>query len=174
MEKTAPPVQTTSQFIFINIVVSEATTVPLPSTNNTKQFLTIRLLPLHQFLRKSFENLRRYIQSSTSLPSHLPNIHRSNITISNAIAVPLPYTNNSKQFLTIMLLPPLQFLRKLLENSRRYIQSSPILPSHLPKHTLIKHHHFECDCGATAIHRQRHTIPHHQSIASTSILAEIA
>jgi hypothetical protein len=146
----------------------------LPSTDNAKQLLTIRLLPLHQSLRKSLENLRRYIQSSTILPSHLPNTHQSNITISNGIAVPLPSTDNSKQFLTIMLLPSLQLLWKLLENSRRYIQSSPILPSHLPKHTLIKHHHFKCDCGATAIHRQCHTIPHHQAIASTSILAEIA
>jgi len=86
----------------------------------------------------------------------------------------LPSTNNAKQFLTIRLLPPHQFLRKLLENLRRHIQSSASLPSHLLKYTSIKHCHFECDCSATAIHRQCQTIPHHQAIASTSILVEIA
>ena len=88
--------------------------------------------------------------------------------------MPLPSTDNAKFFLIIRLLPPHQFLRKLLENSRRHIQSSTSPPSHLLKYTSIKHCHFGSDCGATAIHRQCHTIPYHQAIASTSILAQIA
>ena len=59
-------------------------------------------------------------------------------------------------------------------NRSRNIQSSMSLPSHLPKHTSIKHRHFECNFGAAAIHRQRQTILCHQAIAPTSILAEIA
>jgi len=109
-----------------------------------------------------------------AFPHTSQNTHKPNIAISNVIAAPLPSTDNAKQFLTIRLLPPHQFLWKSLENLRRFIQSSTSLPSHLPKHTLIKHRHFECDCGAAAIHRQCQTIPHHQAIASTSILVEIA
>ena len=92
----------------------------------------------------------------------------------NAIAVLLPSINNAKQFLNIRLLPPHQFLRKLLENSHRHIQSSTSLPWYLPKHTSIKHHHFECDSSAAAIHWQWQTIPYHQAIASTLILAKMA
>ena len=90
------------------------------------------------------------------------------------IAVPLPSINNAKQFLTIRLLPPHQSLRKLLENSWRFIQSSTSLPCHLPKHTSIKHYHFDCNCGPAAIYQQRQTIPHHQAMASTSTLAKIS
>jgi len=113
---------------------------------------------------------------SRAFPHTSQNTHRSNIDISNAIASPLPSTKNTKQFLTIRLLPPHQFLQKSLENSHRHIQSSASLPSHLLKYTSIKHHHhhFGCDYGAAAIHRQRQTIPYHQAIASTSILAKIA
>ena len=39
---------------------------------------------------------------------------------------------------------------------------------------LIKHSHFESNHGTTAIHQQHQTIPHHQAIASTSILVDIA
>ena len=87
--------------------------------------------------------------------------------------MPLPFTDNAKHSFTIRLLPPLQFLQKLLENSWRYIQSSANLPSHLPKYTWIKHCHFRSDCGISAIHRQCQTNPHHQAIASTLILMEI-
>jgi len=90
-----------------------------------------------------------------------------------AIAALLPSTDNTKQSLTIRLLPPLQFSQKLLEKLSRHIQSSVSLPSHLSKYTLIKHRHFGSNCGAAAIHRQRQTIPHHQAIASTSILVKI-
>ena len=44
----------------------------LPSTDDAKQSLTIRLLPPLQFSQKSLKNSRRHIQSSTSLPSQLP------------------------------------------------------------------------------------------------------
>ena len=70
-----------------NIAISEAIEAPLPSTDNAKQCLTIRLLPSTdnakqcltirllpppQFLQKSLKNLQSHVQSSTSLPSHLP------------------------------------------------------------------------------------------------------
>jgi hypothetical protein len=38
---------------------------------------------------------------------------------------------------------------------------------------LIKHSHFGSNHGTAAIHQQHQMIPHHQAIASTSILAEI-
>jgi hypothetical protein len=63
------------------------------------------------------------------------NTHWSNIAISEAIEAPLPFTHNAKRSLTIRLLPPPQFLRKLLENLQRHIQSSMSLPLHLLKHT---------------------------------------
>jgi hypothetical protein len=40
--------------------------------------------------------------------------------------------------------------------------------------TSVTHLRFGSDYGASTIHRQHQTIPHHQAIASTSILAEIA
>jgi len=89
------------------------------------------------------------------------------------IAAPLPSTNNTKQSITIGLLPPLQFLQDLLENLWRYIQSSASLPSHLPKYSSIEHRHFGSDCGASDIHHQCQTIPHHQAIAFTLIFADI-
>jgi len=101
------------------------------------------------------------------------NTHQSNIAILNVIAVPLPSTDNAKQFLTIRLLPPHEFLQKLLENLHRHIQSSASLPSHLLRYTSIKHCHFKANCGAAAIHLQCQTIPHHQAIASASTLAKI-
>jgi hypothetical protein len=39
---------------------------------------------------------------------------------------------------------------------------------------LIKHNGFVSNHGTAAIHQQHQRIPHHQAIASTSILAEIA
>jgi hypothetical protein len=57
-----------------NTAILEAIKAPLPSTNN-QQCQTIphiRLLPPLQFSRKLLENLQRHIQSSVSLPSHLP------------------------------------------------------------------------------------------------------
>jgi len=108
-----------------------------------------------------------------AFPHTSQNTHQSNIAISNAIAVPLPSTDKAKQFLTIRLLPPNQFLQKSLENSHRHIQSSASLPSHLLRYTSIKHCHFKANCGAAAIHLQCQTNPHHQAIASTSILAKI-
>jgi len=113
------------------------------------------------------------IAISRAFPHTSQNTHQSNIAISNAIAVPLPSTDKAKQFLTIRLLPPNQFLQKSLENSHRHIQSSASLPSHLLRYTSIKHCHFKANCGAAAIHLQCQTNPHHQAIASTSILAKI-
>jgi len=55
-----------------NIAILEAIAALLPSTDIVKRSLTIRLLPPLQFLQKSLENSQRHIQSSTSLPSHLP------------------------------------------------------------------------------------------------------
>ena len=109
-----------------------------------------------------------------AFPHASQNTHRSNIAILEVIEAPLPSTDNTKRSFTIRLLPPLQFLRKSLENLRRHIQSSTSLFSHLPKYKSIKHRHFGSDCGATAIHQQCQTIPHHQAIASTSILPKIA
>jgi hypothetical protein len=40
--------------------------------------------------------------------------------------------------------------------------------------TLVIHPRFGSDNGASTIHQQHETIPHHQAIAFTSILAEIA
>ncbi len=77
-----------------------------------------------------------------------PSSSSSNIAISEGVAAPLPFTDNAKQSLTIRLLPPHQFLRKSLKNLQIYIQSSTSLPSHLPKHTSIKHRHFKCNCCA--------------------------
>jgi hypothetical protein len=71
-------------------------------------------------------------------------------------------------------MPSLQFSQKSLENLWRYIQSRASLPAHLLKYISIKHHHFGSNWGTVAIHQQRQTIPHHQAIAITSILAEIA
>ena len=78
-----------------------------------------------------------------------------------------------KQFLSIRLLPSHQFLRKLLKILRRHIQSSTNFPSHLLIYTSIKHHYFECDCGAAVIHRHCQTIPHYQAIFHINF-AEIA
>ena len=166
---------TTYQFIMINIVVSEAITVPLPSTDNAKRFLVISLLSPFQFLRKLLENSPRHVQSSSSPPPHTTqNSPQSYIAGSEAITAPQPSTDNTKRSLTTRLLPPLQFLWKLLENSQRHIQSSSSPPPHLPKYTSIKHQNFGKNYGAAAIHRQRQMIPHHQAIANTPIIKKIA
>ena len=208
--------------------------MPLPSIHNTKQFLTIRLLPPHQFLRKLLENSRRHIQSSASLPSHLLRytsikhfifkcdccttaIHQQCQTIPHHQAIastsiltkmhenlrryiqsstslpshihPKLHINQTLPFRMQLQccchpstmpnnsLPSgyclhMNSCKKLLENSCRHIQSSMRLPSHLPKHTSIKHCHLGCNCGTAAINRQCQTIPHHQAMASTSILAK--
>jgi len=66
----------------------------------------------------------------------------------------------------------------LVEIARELAKTHPIKhkPSltHLPNYTPIKHHHYVSSCGTTAIHWQWQSIPHHQAIASTSILTEIA
>ncbi len=54
-----------------NIILLEVIAVPLISTDNANQSLTIRLLPPLQFSRKSLQNSLRRIQSSASLPSYL-------------------------------------------------------------------------------------------------------
>jgi hypothetical protein len=38
----------------------------------------------------------------------------------------------------------------------------------------IKHRHFGSNCGTAAVHQQRQTISHHEAIACTSIIVEIA
>ena len=53
-------------------------------------------------------------------------------------------------------------------------QSSSSPPPHHPKLTSITHCHFGNNHGAAAIHQQHQMIPHHQAIASTPILTEIA
>ena len=55
-----------------NINISEEITAQPPSTGNTEQSFTIRLLPIHQLSRKLCENLQRYTRSSASFPPHLP------------------------------------------------------------------------------------------------------
>ena len=45
--------------------------------------------------------------------------------------------------------------------------------TYILRYTLIKHCNFRSNCSAASIHRQCQTIPQHQAIASTSILAEI-
>ena len=63
-------------FPHTSFTISIAIVAPLPSIDNAKQFLTIRLLPQHQFLWKLLDNLQRYNQSSVSLPSHIhPKVH---------------------------------------------------------------------------------------------------
>ena len=65
-------------------------------------------------------------------------------------------------------------LAKLFENLRRYNQSSARFPPHLPKFTLIEHHHFGSNRGAAATANNAQTVFHYQAIASTPILEEIA
>jgi len=143
-------------------------------THKNKQSLTIRLLLPLQFLQKSLNNFLRHIQSSASLPSHLPKCtwikHHHFGSDCGASAT-------HRQCQTIFYhqaIASTSILAESLENFWRYFQSSASLPSHLPKYTSIKHRHFGSDCGTAAIHRQCQTIPHHQAIVSTLILAEIA
>ena len=98
------------------------------------------------------------ISATSNQAQAFPHTSQQNTHISEAIAAPLPSTDNVK----------------LLENLRRHIQSNTILPSQTPKYASIKHRHFGSNCSAAAIHPQHQTIPHHQATASTSILAEIA
>ena len=99
---------------------------------------------------------------------------RSYIPGSEAITAPPPSNDNTKLFLTTRLLPSLQFLRKLLKNSTRYIQSSSSPLPHHPNFTSVIHRRFGSDNSASTIHRQHQMIPHHQTIAPISILVEIA
>ena len=82
-------------------------------------------------------------------PSSSP---RSYITSSEAITAPPPSNDNTKLFLTTRLLPSLQFLRKLLKNSPRYIQSSSSPLPHHPQFTSVIHRWFGSDYGACTIH----------------------
>jgi hypothetical protein len=110
-----------------------------------------------------------------ALPHTSQNIHRSNINISETTTAPPPSTVNAKQSFTIRLLPTLQLSRKLLENLQRYTQqSSASPPPHHPKYASITHCHFRNNHSAATIHQQHPMISHHQVIASTPILAEIA
>ena len=129
MEKTTPSMQTTYQFILINIVITEEITVPLPSTDNDKRFLAISLLPSFQFSRELLKNSPRYIQSSSSPPPHHPKftsiIHRRFGSDYGASTI----HRQHQTIPTTRLLPSLQFLRKSLENSQRHIQSSSSPPT---------------------------------------------
>ena len=74
--------------------------------------------------------------------------------------------------LTTRLLPPLQFMRKLLENLG-YIQSSVSLPPYLLKFSFIENRHLGSNHGADAIHQQCHTDLHYQASATTPIIVDI-
>ena len=109
-----------------------------------------------------------------ALPHTSQNTHQSNINILEEITAPPPYTVNPKQSFTIRLLPTLQLSRKLLENLRRYTQSSTSLPPHLPKFTSIEHCRFGSNHGATATTQQYTMVFHNQAIDSTPVFVEIA
>ena len=87
------------------------------------------------------ENCSRIHEDSPNQAQALPHTTqsspRSHTAILETITAPPPSTDNTKCFLTTRLLPALQFLRKLLENLRRYIQSSARPYLHLSK----PHHH---------------------------------
>ena len=120
------------------------------------------------------KNLRRHIQSSTSLPSHLlryTSINHCHFEC-NCSATAIHW-----QCQTIPHHQAVASTSILAEIARELAQTHPIKcePSlYLLKYTSIKYCHFECYCGAAAIHPQYQTIPHHQAITSTSILAKIA
>jgi hypothetical protein len=104
-----------------------------------------------------------------ALPHTPQNTHRSNIDISKEITATLPSTDNAKQSLTIRLLPTLQLSRQLLENLRRYTQSSASFPSHLPKFTSIEHCRFGSNHGVAAATQRYTPVLHNQAIDSTPI-----
>jgi hypothetical protein len=141
MEKTAQPMQPTSQFISIThcrfgsnhgaaAATQQYTTVPHnQAIESTPIFVKIacKVTKIHPIKRK---------------PSPTPpKIHLDHT---------LPY----------------------LKQSRR--RSHPPTTPNDPSLTLITHCQFGNNHGASAIHRQHQMIPHHQVIASTPILAEIA
>jgi hypothetical protein len=68
---------------------------------------------------------------------------------------------------------PAQLPNSLPTNSSKIEKTAPSMQT-TSQFILIKHCHFGSDCGASAIHQRRQKIPHHQALASTSILAEIA
>ena len=109
-----------------------------------------------------------------AFPHTSQNSPRLNIAVLEAITALQPPPNDTQRSFTTRLLIAFQFLWKLLENSRRFTQSSASPPPHHPKFTSITHCHFGNNHGTAAIHRQHQMIPHHQAIASTPILVEIA
>ena len=230
MEKTAPPVQTTSQFILIKHsrfgsnhgtssihqqhqtiphhqaiastsilaeIARELTKIhpiklepsPTPPKIHLGHTLPVRkqLLRLHHppttpndssppgscpHFNSCGNHLRTRKDTSNqarALSHTSQNTHWSNINISEEITAPPPSTVNSKQSFTIKLLPTLQLSRKLLENLQRYTQSSASLPPHLPQFTSIEHCHFGSNHGAAAATQRYTTVLHNQAIDSTPI-----
>jgi hypothetical protein len=159
-----------------NINISEEITAPPPSTVNSKQSFTIKLLPTLQLSRKLLENLQRYTQSSASLPPHLPqftSIEHCHFGSNHGAAAA------TQRYTTVLHNQAIDstpfFAEIVLEvTARRFTQSSTSPPPHHPKFTSITHCHFGNNHGTAAIHRQHQMIPHHQAIGSTPILAEIA
>jgi hypothetical protein len=109
-----------------------------------------------------------------ALPHTPQNTHRSNIDISEEITATPPSTNNAKRSLTKRLFPTLQLSRQPPENLRRYTQSSASLPSHLPKFTSIEHRRFGSNHGTTAATQRYTTVLHNQALDSIPIFVEIA
>jgi len=87
--------------------------------------------------------------------------------------MPQPSTDHTQWSLTTKLLPPLQFLWKLLENSQRNTQSRVSPPPHHLKFISIKHCHFRSDQGAATIHQLHQLIPHCHVFASSLIPVKI-
>jgi hypothetical protein len=174
MEKTAPPMQTTYQFIMIKHSHFGRNQGTAASHQQRHTILCHQSIASISILVEIARELTKTSNQARALPHTTQNSPQSYIASSEVITAPPPSTNNTERSLTTRLLPSLQFLRKSLENSQRHIQSSSSPPQHLPKYTSIKHQNFGINYGNAAIHRQRQTIPHHQAIANTPIIKRIA
>ena len=175
IEKTAPPLQTTSQFILIkhSLFGSNHGTSSIHRQHQT--------IPHHQAIASTstlVEFCSRTHQDTPNQAQALPhtpqNTHQSNIDILEEITATLPSTDNAKRSLTTRLLPTLQLSRQSLENLRRYTQSSASFPSHLPKFTSIEHRHSGSNRGAAATTQRYTMVLHNQAIDSIPIFVKIA
>ena len=126
------------------------------------------------FVEIAQEVTKKNTQSSTSPPPHHPKLTLiTHCHFGNDHGAPAIHRQHHMipHYQAIASTP---ILAKLFENLQRHNQSSARFPPHLPKFTLIEHHHFGSNRGAAASANNAQTVFHYQDIASTPILEEIA
>jgi hypothetical protein len=175
MEKTAPPVQTTS--LFTSVIQH-----PRFGSNNSASTIhrQHQTIPHHQAIA--------FASIVAEIAQELTKIHPIKLEPSSTPpTIHLGHTSPLRKRVrrlhhppTISMIPHHQAIAStsiLAEIARELTKIHPIKlePSPTPHNfTSVIHRQFGSNYGASTIHRQRQMIPHHQTIANTPIIKKIA